>query len=171
MKRALLRACAISLIVIAFGHGLACAPAGQPEAAKAHVVKGKSLVAEGRIDAAVAEFESALQLDPDAVEAHVQLANIAVIRGRPVEAERRFSALLDRYPDNGIVLAAWGKLLAATGRIEPAEKVLRKAIEADPPSAEAAVDLAGSCLPAAARPRHSRPTNRRPTSAWRAPRS
>ena len=121
---------------------LACAPAQKRSAAAEHVRVGHQHLADGRVAAAEAEFEKAVQLDPAAVEAHVQLANICVMRGRVAEAEERFASLLDRYPESSLVLSGWGKLLAATGRLEQAEPVLRRAVESENPSPDAAMDLA-----------------------------
>jgi arylsulfatase A-like enzyme/Tfp pilus assembly protein PilF len=130
------------LAAIWLGCGLGCAPARQPAAAQEHVQIGNQHLIEGRIEAAVSEFNEAVRLDPEATDAHVQLANIAVLRGQISAAEARFQAILDRRPDDITALAGWGKFLAATGRLEQAEPVLRRAAEADPPSVEALADLA-----------------------------
>ena len=132
----------VALAAIWLGCGIGCAPVRQPTAAQEHVLTGNGYLSEGRIEAAVSEFEEAVRLDPEATEAHVQLANIAALRGQIGAAEARFQAVLDRHPDNVVVLAGWGKFLAATGRFELAEPVLRRAAESDPPSVEAGVDLA-----------------------------
>ncbi len=119
-----------------------CSPAPDTAASREHLENGNRLLAEGRLDAAAAELEEALRFDPGAVEAEVGLANVAVMRGLIVEAEERYRSLLDRYPDNPVVLAGWGKLLAATGRFEQSEPVLRKAVASENPPLEGAVDLA-----------------------------
>ena len=121
---------------------LGCGRGAQSEAAQEHVHAGNRLLAEGRIAPAVAEFEEAVRLDPESVEAHVQLANISAVSGQVGAAEARLETLLDRHPNNSTVLAGWGKLLAATGRLEQAQEVLRAAAESDQPSLEGAVDLA-----------------------------
>jgi arylsulfatase A-like enzyme/Flp pilus assembly protein TadD len=119
-----------------------CDSRSESEKTHEHVQAGNQFLAEGRIEPAIAEFEEAVRLDPEAFEAHVQLANIAVMRGQVGYAEARFNALLELDPENPVVLAGWGKLLAATGRLEQAVPVLRSAAEAGDPPLGAAIDLA-----------------------------
>jgi arylsulfatase A-like enzyme/Tfp pilus assembly protein PilF len=132
----------MALSVVWLGSSLSCAPARQPLVAQEHVQAGNLYLTERQIASAEAEFNEAVRLDPEAIEAHVQLAHIAVMRGQIGAAESRFEALLERHPDNTLVLSGWGKLLAATGRLEQAESVLRKAAESEHPSLGAAIDLA-----------------------------
>ena len=132
----------VALTAILLSCGLACGSKAHPESSREHVRTGNQLLTEGRIAPATAEFEEAVRLDPESIEAHVQLANIAAARGQVGAAEERFAALLDRHPDNSMVLAGWGRLLAATGRLEQAQQALHRAAESDQPSVEAAIDLA-----------------------------
>ena len=123
----LLAAAVVAALVVAPG----CSPAPDSAASREHLEAGKRLAKAGQLEAAAAEFEEALRLDATAVAAEVALADTAVMRGRVGEAETRYQSLLERHPDDPTVLAGWGKLLAATGRYEQAERVLRAALETD----------------------------------------
>jgi len=64
-----------------------------PDNADAHAAYGGVLVARGRIDAAVAEFERALALRPDADDVRLDLARALDRLGRAVDARVQFERL------------------------------------------------------------------------------
>ena len=53
----------------------------QPDSAPAHTSLGAALCAQGRLDEALAEYETALRLDPDNPEAHWDRALVRLLQG------------------------------------------------------------------------------------------
>lgn len=72
--------------------------AKQPDNVRAHYTLGVALAAEGRLDEALSEFETALHLDPKSAPAHNGLANVLTKLGRYNEAIASYEAALRTAP-------------------------------------------------------------------------
>ncbi len=86
-----------------------------------------------RLARARASAERALELDPDLAEAHASLGGSEVFEHDWQEAERHFRRALEIDPDHATAHHMYGMLsLAATGRLEEAERELRRATALQP---------------------------------------
>src|SRR5690606_5273230 len=71
-----------------------------PEYLSAHIVLGRCLADQGRVEAAAEEFRYALSVDPPTLDARRSLGEISLSRGRTAEAGRRYRELLSVGPRN-----------------------------------------------------------------------
>jgi tetratricopeptide (TPR) repeat protein len=71
-----------------------------PDAPMPHYNLGNAYVKQNRLDEAVNEFITALNVKPDYVEAHYNLGNTYVKRNRLDEAVNEFSTALKLKPDD-----------------------------------------------------------------------
>ena len=81
---------------------------------------------------AVKELEQELALDPTNATAAYELGEIHRRAGDLEEARKLFEAAVEHYPDFEQAQLGLGRVLLATGRLEPAVGHLRKAITLDP---------------------------------------
>jgi len=118
-----------------------------PENVPARINVGLCLASLGDQDAALGEYERAVELDPDAAIAVINLANLLIERNSRRQAHAKLAAYLFRHPANRAVLeVACGNLLAGED-FAAAAALLVRAIELEP----GAADLLGwyawvSCL-------------------------
>jgi tetratricopeptide (TPR) repeat protein len=110
-----------------------------------HFAKGSSLVREGRTNEAVAEFESALRVNPRLVMAHVNLIAIYGDLGRRDKAEQHFREAVALDPGWAEAYFNWGLLLARERKTAEAATAFQKAIEVNPQYTDAHLQL-GSLL-------------------------
>lgn len=111
-------------------------PASTPTpSAKDHVEQGIAYSDAGDVDAAITEYEAALDLDPENVEAHVNLGMIFIDEARYAEAATHFEAALAVESDND---AASGGLCVAYAFNQPdrAEAQCQAALERQPNNAD-----------------------------------
>lgn len=85
----------------------------RPRDASSAYLAGLVAEAQGRRDAAAAEFEGALKLQPDAIEALSALSRVDVARGRSKQARERVAARVVDDPDNPQLRNLHGELLLA----------------------------------------------------------
>lgn len=64
-----------------------------------HIAKGLSCAQQGRTDAAEAEYERAMEVDPSSAAAHLHLANLWKEQGRAEEAIREYRRAAELRPD------------------------------------------------------------------------
>jgi len=81
---------------------------------------------------AVKELEQELALDPANATAAYELCEIHRRAGDLEEALKLFETAVDHYPDFEQAQLGLGRVLLATGKLEPAVDHLRKAIALDP---------------------------------------
>ncbi len=100
-----------------------------------HVERGIAFSGDGDVEAAIGEFEAALELDPGNAEAHVKLGLIFIDKARYAEAATHFEAALAAEPDND---AASGGLCVAYAFDQPdrAEAQCQAALERQPNNAD-----------------------------------
>lgn len=92
---------------------------------------GRIDLAEGRVDAAIARFRQALQLDPAFLEAHNGLGVAHGQQGRYTEAVAAFRAALAVSPDAPHVLSNLGFAQLKAGQLEDAAVSLSRSLSLD----------------------------------------
>jgi tetratricopeptide (TPR) repeat protein len=92
--------------------------------------------------AAITAFRRALELNPMELDAIHGLVALDLASGRRTEAFDRLRVLLDRAPNHAGLLALAGRTHFAAANLADAERLLSRAIEADPNTLEAYSDLA-----------------------------
>lgn len=86
----------------------------------------------GQYEAAVAEAQAALRLDPVNVEATRALARAYERLNRPTEAEAAFKRAIEGKPDNHRAVGDLAVFYWRTGRSEDAERMFRRLLELTP---------------------------------------
>lgn len=114
--------------------GAATAPSQKqdPAQAKQLLAQGRAFLKEGKPEAALQAFQSALQADSHLSDAALELANLHVLRQEWPKAIAVYEAFLRTQPEDLEVFARLGKLLEQHGRLEEAEKVFRQSLEVNP---------------------------------------
>jgi Tfp pilus assembly protein PilF len=111
---------------------------GNPQDQVAHCVLGTVLTQRGDLEAAAAQFESALDLDDKSglglvqTNANEGMGNVLVLRDTPTLALPFFLEALKSEPDNAPLLNDVGQILHGMGDDREAAAYLRKAVAADP---------------------------------------
>ncbi len=100
----------------------------------------------GRLDAALAEIEKAVALNPERARTHRLWGVMLMSQGKLAEAESRIRKAVELQPDNARAYWNLAKVAAFQGRPDEAEATYRKAIELDPFFTSARLDLAGLLL-------------------------
>ncbi|HVZ49832.1 MAG TPA: tetratricopeptide repeat protein [Gemmatimonadaceae bacterium] len=116
--------------------------ASQPNDPLAHYNLGTAYGDRDQLDAAIAEFETALRLDPGYGDAHFNLAVALGDAGRPGDAIPHFAAALRVRDDDANDHLMFGLTLAKAGRLDDAIAQLRRAIALDPANIAAYQGLA-----------------------------
>lgn len=119
--------------------------AQRPENPRAHYNLGLALLADGRRDEAIQEFQRAIALQPTHAYAQFQLGVQAMTSGNPAGAQPYFTAALaadPHYVDARVNLA---HVLAQQGQAEAAVALYREAL-AEQPAADIRVNLAGQLI-------------------------
>jgi Tfp pilus assembly protein PilF len=108
-----------------------------PDRARAETLffDGNRRLAEGRLDAAEADFRAALALAPDFAEALANLGYTLAAVGANAEAEAHYRRSLALAPDCAQVHHSLGVLLAAQKRYAEAGEAYRRALTLEPGSA------------------------------------
>ena len=91
------------------------APPTDGPGASDHLMYAADLVEEGRLEAARAHYERALDLDPDCAGANLRYGKLLLKEGRPDEATHSFERALDRYDELGADLGC-ARCLTGLGR-------------------------------------------------------
>jgi tetratricopeptide (TPR) repeat protein len=107
-----------------------------PGLAEAHNKLGSALGAVGRLDDAVAQFQTALRIVQTA-EIHHNLGYAYAKLGQPALAVGEFEAALRLDPSHHASLVHMGAALGAMGRPAESEVPLRRALEVEPDDLEA----------------------------------
>ena len=113
----------------------------QPDHPESYTALGNYYLNRGVVDQAVAEFETALRIDPENVPALVNAALASNLAGRNEKAELFLREALRLDPRNEATLFNLGLLLGETGRARDAEMVLRDCLKVNPQHAPAAYNL------------------------------
>ena len=128
-------------LLLAIGFGATSCGQGDQELAAKLLDKGKSLIAEGRYEAAAKELEQAAELDIDALEPRMLLGNAyrALKQYDKAFAAYRAAKKVDRYVATPHIENALTRV--EIGEIDPAIEELNHAIELDPTNIRALVHL------------------------------
>lgn len=94
--------------------------------------EGVGLAAGGRIDAAIAAYERALQFDPRALSIRLNLANLQAQAGYSDIARRHYEALLAAHPDSAAASFNFAMLHLDEGRRLDAIRLLQASVQLDP---------------------------------------
>ncbi len=113
------------------------------ELAATHVNRGILRIRRGQIDAAIADFDAALAIDPDQPEAYLNKGFALMRRDRPGEALGLFTVAIERATNRPEV-AHYGRATAheALGDARAAYYDYRRASELAPEWREPLIDLA-----------------------------
>ena len=106
-----------------------------------HYNLGNYYLGQGNAQAAVASYQTALQLDPQAI---LPMVNKSIAHARMGEndlAEKALQEALKQAPDNAAANFNMGLLQAGKNNLASAETYLKKAFAADPQMAQAAYNL------------------------------
>jgi tetratricopeptide (TPR) repeat protein len=106
-----------------------------------HLAKGSLLAQQGKAQEAIAEFESAVTINPRLVMAHVNLIAMYGQLDRPDKAEEHFQKAVKLDPAWAELYYNRGLFLFGKGRTAEAETAFRKALEVNPNYADAHVEL------------------------------
>ncbi|MCU1382435.1 MAG: repeat-containing protein [Acidobacteria bacterium] len=119
---------------------------GRPGTTYQRVLAGNlialSLAEQGKRSESVAEFQSALQLDPDNPDLHGNLGFILLQQRDFDGARAHYEQLLLHRPPNAFVLTNLGIALQALGRVQEAKRRFHEALALDPRNPEARRRLA-----------------------------
>jgi tetratricopeptide (TPR) repeat protein len=107
-----------------------------------HGLRGVQLAKQGKLDEAMAELETAIELQPDYWQGHVNAAVVLIDQGKLDEAMSRLKKVLQANPDRAHAYGSAGVVLARGGKLDEAMDHFRKALELDPGYAEAHSNLA-----------------------------
>ena len=102
---------------------------------------GASLLQQGKVDEAVAEFQKALALDPKYTAAHLNLGYAYDRQGRPEEAMSQYQKIIALEPGNLFAHNNLGVLYDKKGLYTEAIKEFEQVIQIDPTNATARENL------------------------------
>ncbi len=122
----------------------------RPDQWTSHYNLGNYHLGQGDAKAAVASYQTALQLDPQAILPMVNTSIAHARMGENDQADQALQQALRQAPDNAAVNFNMGLLQAARNELQAAEASLKKALAADPQMAPAAYNL---CIIAAKKER------------------
>ncbi len=119
--------------------------AAEPKAWHVRYNLGVALMHAGRSDEALAQFSEVLQYAPKHMESLVNIGGIHLSQGRPEEALKVFTKALSVW-DVPLVRANLAVAYLQIGRLEEAERELRRALETNPGMPDAWTNLGAICL-------------------------
>jgi tetratricopeptide (TPR) repeat protein len=99
-----------------------------PRSAKAHSNQGFTLQRAGRFEEAAASFREALAIAPGLTGSGVSLARCLMEMGKPAEAITQYEQVIARDDGISVAWSGLGLAQAAGGRLEDAERSLRRAL-------------------------------------------
>ena len=103
----------------------------------AHDNLAKALAGRGRVDAAIAQYRQALEIQPDDMKTHDNLGSLLAGRGRIAEAMGHFQKALEIDPDDVKAHVKLGMVMAGRGEVGEAIGHYLKALEIQPDCMEA----------------------------------
>jgi tetratricopeptide (TPR) repeat protein len=113
-----------------------------PNRAQAHFINASALATAKKFDAATAEYQKVLEIDPKSVGAYVRLAQIHQIMGQPDAALDSYQKALALQPNSPVVNNAIGDLYLSKGDLKSAGKYFQAALAQNSHDPVAANNLA-----------------------------
>ena len=101
-----------------------------------------ALAGHGQVDAAIAEYQRSLEINPHNATVHRNLGLALASAGRPDEAAAEYRKALKIDPNEAVAHGALGMALAGLGRLDEAVAEYRKALKINPNDAIAYNKLA-----------------------------
>lgn len=114
------------LLAVTASTGHSAPPVPLDPRAAALVAEGRAALSEGRIDAAVDYFESALVTQPGHVAIYLNLADATRKQGMHGKALHYYREALKLDPENQLAIAGEGEALVEKGAIEKARRNLAR---------------------------------------------
>ena len=111
-----------------------------------HILMGSVLFAQQQKDAAFAELNKAIDLDPKRVESYLSMAKFHIANQEPSKAELLYQRSISVNNNSALAHTEYGKFLAQQNRPAEAEAELRKAVEVGPTDRPARFVLASYYL-------------------------
>lgn len=96
-----------------------------------HYNRGDLRAARGDSAGAIADFERVLELEPDQIDARLNIVDLLIEAGLLTEAAAHLAEGLLRWPEDGQMLCARGRLAIETGDAEGARRDFDRALAAD----------------------------------------
>jgi tetratricopeptide (TPR) repeat protein len=134
-----IRPCALAVAVVLLyaGRGAVAQTEDGPEDAIAIFNQAQDLHERGDLAGAIKLYEKALHAVPEFPEAEYQRGMAELALGNKVEAEKSFRRALEQREDWSPAMTSLGSLLVDGGQFSEAEKLLSKALAADPQNSSA----------------------------------
>ena len=136
MRKLLLILCTLSVVVQAAAE----LGAASDEAVQRNNL-GASLLQQGKVDEAVAEFQKAVVLDPKYTAAHLNLGYAYDRQGRPEEAMAQYQKVIALEPGNLFAHNNLGVLYDKKGRYDEAIREFERVLQIDTSNATALENL------------------------------
>ena len=102
---------------------------------------GIALAEQGKLDAAIMQYQEALRVWPRSANAHINLGATLAQQGRFPEAIKQYQAALNLQPDYALARGNMGKALASLGRLNEAAGQYEQALRLDPSLADVHLNL------------------------------
>ncbi len=113
-----------------------------PNSGQGYYNMGIAYAGLGDMDAAVREYEKAVQIEPTFPDANNNLGNILLARGMIAEAMDHYRAELTLNPNHALAHNNLGSAYSRLGKQEEAESEYRRALEIDPDYVDAQNNIA-----------------------------
>ena len=110
---------------------------------KGHLLRGRSLIMEKKLEKGIEELKKSLELDPDNEQVYVDLARAYLILEKPEEAEDILDQGLNKKANSPTLILAKGEFYLLQGRNTEAEALFQEVLVLDPENDGYYVKLAG----------------------------
>ncbi|MGA2243225.1 MAG: tetratricopeptide repeat protein [Verrucomicrobiota bacterium] len=111
-----------------------------------HYNYGFARLKKGKVDEAIAHFQTALQINPNYVEIRINLGNALLQKGKVDEAIVHFQTALQINPDYAEAHYNLGNALFQKGKVDEAIVHFQTALQINPDDAEACYNLGNALL-------------------------
>lgn len=130
-------ALALCTLLIGVAHG----QDGPSEEAVERNNRGAALLAQGKLEQAIAEFQQAVGMAPASVVVHANLAYAYDQQGRTDEAIAAYRKVLELEPGNSVARNNLATLYSKNGRYDEATREFEELLQRDPANAKARSNL------------------------------
>lgn len=116
--------------------------ASAPDSADGHALRGRSLLKEHSIQAAITHLKKAIEKDPTALQLYLDLGAAYQSAGDSTKAEQTYNNAITTHPSSAIAWTARGDFYLLTGKQQEAEEDYKKSVELEPDNEIAYIKLA-----------------------------